>query len=86
MRELFAAFVGANKIRHRARQLALSQAWQTANLTNAAKLPPLHELLRKLEPAASRVMSPKQQRSAILEMATALGAEVVYRKKGEVLQ
>lgn len=86
MRELFAAFSGANKIRHRARQLALSLAWQTANYTNAAKLPPLAAELKKLEPADSRVMSPKQQRQTILDMASALGAEVVYRKKGEVLQ
>jgi hypothetical protein len=31
-------------------------------------------------------MSPKAQRQTILGMAAAMGAEVIYRKKGEAIQ
>lgn len=86
MRELYAAFMGAQKTRLAARQLALSQAWQTANYTRADKLPDLAAQLRKLDPGGSRVMSPKAQRATILGMAQAMGAKVVRRKKGEAIQ
>jgi anti-sigma regulatory factor (Ser/Thr protein kinase) len=36
-------------------------------------------MLRKMDPP--RVMTPREQRGAILGIAKALGAEVVYRKK-----
>ena len=83
MRELFAVFAGANKKRIRERQLYLSQAWQTANFTNARRLPPLEPLLRKLDPTSRRVMSPRAIRGTILGMAEAMGAEIIIRKKGE---
>jgi hypothetical protein len=86
MRELYAAFSGANKVRLNDRRMALSLAWQTANLTNAAKLPPLDQLLKRLSPGDSSVMSPRDQRATILGMAEAMGAKVVRRKKGEAIQ
>lgn len=86
MRELFRCLEGAAIRRRRDRQLAAWHAWHVANFTNAKKLPDLNQVLRKLEPAESRVMSPKAQRATILGMAAAMGAEVVYRKKGEAIQ
>ncbi len=81
MRELYAAFAGAQKQRIRERQLTLWQAWQTANFTNAKRLPALEPLLRKLEPG--RAMSNREVRATLLGMAQAMGALVVRRKKGE---
>lgn len=86
MRELFRCFEGAALRRRRDRQLALWHAWHAANYVNAKKLPDLAQALRKLEPAENRVMSPKAVRSTILGMAQAMGAAVVYRKKGEAIQ
>ncbi len=86
MRELYRCFEGAGVARRRARQQDLWTAWHIANLTNAKKLPDLAQLLNKLEPAESRVMSPKMQRATILGIASAFGAKVIYRKKGETVQ
>jgi 5-formyltetrahydrofolate cyclo-ligase len=86
MRQLFRCLEGAAIARRRDRQLTVWAAWHTANFTNAKKLPDLQQVLRKLEPAESRVMSPKAQRSTILGLAAAFGAEIVYRKKGEAVQ
>lgn len=86
LREIYRAFEGAATARRRDQQAALWTAWHTANLMNAKKLPDLGQLLRKLEPIESRVMSPKAQRGAILGMAAAFGATIVRRKKGEALQ
>jgi hypothetical protein len=86
LREIFRAFEGAAIARRRAQQAALWAAWHVASLTNAKKLPDLPQLLRKLEPLESRVMSPKAQRLSILSLAQAFGADVVRRKKGEALQ
>jgi hypothetical protein len=86
MRQLFRCLEGAAIARRRERQFALWHAWNAANLVNAKKLPDLNQMLRKLEPPENRVMSPKAQRQTILGMAAAMGAEVVYRKKGEAIQ
>jgi hypothetical protein len=86
MRQLFRCLEGAAIKMRRERHLAMWHAWNAANLGNAEKLPDLGQLLRKLEPIENRVMSPKAQRRAILGLAEALGAEVVYLKKGETLQ
>lgn len=86
MRQLFRAFEGAAIARRRDRQFAVWHAWHAANFTNAKKLPDLQTVLRKLEPPENRVMSAKAQRSTILGLAAAFGAEVVYRKKGEAIQ
>lgn len=63
--------------------MRLWQAWQTANFTNARKLPALEPLLRKLEPRDRRVMSPMAIRGTLLGMAKAMNAEVIYKKRGE---
>lgn len=81
MRELYAAFAGEQKRRVRQRQIVLWQAWQTANFTNAKRLPALEPLLRKLEP--HRAMSNREVRGTILGMAQSMGAMIVRRKKGE---
>lgn len=86
MKELFRCFEGAGIARRRQRQQDLWTAWHIANLTNAKKLPDLGQMLRKLEPVESRVMSPRQQRNSILALAQAFGAKVIYRKKGEPIQ
>lgn len=86
MRELFRCFEGAATRRRRGRQDDLWLAWHVANLTNAKKLPDLGQLMRKLDPIESRVMSPKQQHATILGLAAAFGAKITYRKKGEPLQ
>lgn len=86
MRDLFRCLEGAAKRRLHDRQIAMWHAWHVANFTNAKKLPDLPQLLRMLEPAESRVMSPKAQRNQILGLAQAFGAEIVYRKKGESVQ
>jgi hypothetical protein len=86
MRQLFRCLEGAAIKMRRERHLAMWHAWNAANLGNAEKLPDLAQLLRKLEPPENRVMSPRDQRQAILGLATAFGAEVIYRKKGEPIQ
>lgn len=86
MKQLFRCFEGAAIARRRVRQNDLWHAWHVANFTNAKKLPDLTQLMRKLEPAESRVMSPRQQRQSILGIAQAFGAKITYRKKGEPLQ
>lgn len=68
--------------RTRDMQLAIFHAWQNQNLSRHKKLPNLPSLLRKLEPA--REMSPKAIRSAIKNMAKAMGAEIRVVKKGQV--
>lgn len=80
-RELFAAFNGAKLKRIRENQLHLWTAWQTANLTNAKRLPDLLSLLRKLEPA--RPMTNREMRASIIGIAAAMGAKIVRKKKGE---
>lgn len=86
LREIYRAFEGASIARRRQQQAALWAAWHQASLTNAKKLPDLAQMLRKLEPAENRVMSPKQLRGTILGLAQAFGADIVRRKKGEALQ
>jgi hypothetical protein len=86
LKEIFRCFEGAAIARRRDRQMGAWHAWHVANFTNAKKLPDLEAVLRKLEPAENRVMSPKAQRNTILGLAAAFGAEVVYRKKGEAIQ
>lgn len=55
-------------------KLALFQAWQTANLTRAKRMPNLATMLRKLDPR--KLMQAGQLRSAILGAARAMGAKV----------
>lgn len=86
MKQLFRCFEGAATARRRCRQNDLWHAWHVANLSNAKKLPELAQLMLKLEPPESRVMSPRAQRATILGMAAAMGAKITYRKKGEPLQ
>lgn len=73
--------MGARTQKIRARQDMLWQAWSFANFQRAKKLPPLLPLLRKLE--APRVMSTQEIRATILGMASAWGAKVTYKKKGD---
>lgn len=80
-RELYAIFAGNRLAQSRIRQRCLWQAWQTANFSRARKMPDLIPLLRNLEPP--RVQSPTDLRKSILSIATAMGAEVVYKKRGE---
>ena len=81
-RELFNALQGEAIRRRRDRQSSLWAVWHGAawtrskTFTNAEKL---NSMLRKMDPP--RVMTPREQRSAILGIANAMGAEVVYRKK-----
>lgn len=86
LREIFRCFEGAAIKVRRDRQGDLWMAWHIANLNNAKKLPDLAQLMRKLEPMESRVMSPRAQRNSILALAAAFGAKVIYRKKGEQIQ
>lgn len=78
-RELAAAFEGAAIKRRRDHQLHLWAHFQGQGFARAKRLPRLSDLLRKLEP--SRVMSPEGLRSAIINMARAMGATVTHRKK-----
>lgn len=80
-RELYALFAGNRLAQTRIRQRCLWQAWQTANFTRGRKLPDLLPLLRNLEPP--RVQSNADLRNTIVGLATAMGAEVVYKKRGE---
>lgn len=59
---------------------ALWQAYMTEGYARQKKLPNLGAELRKLDPP--RIMSPKEQRDAIIQMAKAMGAEIVYGKEG----
>ena len=81
-RELFAVFKGRNLATRRAHGLAIFEAWHTEALARGKRLPPLADLLRKLEPP--RVMSPRQLRANIVGTAMAMGASVRYVKKGEL--
>jgi len=81
-RELFNAMQGEALRRRRDRQTLLWAAWHGAAWTRSKTFPnadKLNGMLRKMDPP--RVMTPREQRGAILGIAKALGAEVVYRKK-----
>lgn len=59
-------------------------AWahlQGAAWARAKKIPSWDQVRRRLEPHQV-TMSPRDLRSAIMGMAKAAGAEVIYRKKG----
>lgn len=75
------ALEGQQKARTRSMQLAVFHAWQNQNLSRHKKLPALVGLLRKLEPV--RVMSAQAIRSAVRNMAKAMGADFKVVKKGE---
>jgi len=81
-RELFNALQGESLRRRRDRQTLLWAHWhgsawvRTKTFPNADKL---NSMIRKMDPP--RVMTPREQRTTILGIARALGAEVVYRKK-----
>lgn len=81
-REVYAVFAGRQLVVRRSYQLALYEAWHAAAFYRSKKMPELNPLLRKLE--ASRVLSPKAMRAAIIGTARALGASVRYVKKGEL--
>ena len=81
-RELYAVFAGRNLANRRAYALALFQAWHAEAFARGKRLPPLKDMLRKLEPP--RVMSTQAMRRHILGMAEAMGATVRHVKKGEL--
>jgi len=81
-RELFNAMQGERLRRRRDRQSLLWASWHVAAWTRVKKFPSaenLNAMIRKMDPP--RHMTPREQRGAILGIAKALGAEVVYRKK-----
>jgi hypothetical protein len=80
-RELFAVFEGRNIKARRDYKLALFAAWHAGNFSRAKKLPPLKEILDKLDPP--KKMSTKELRSQIMGIAAAMGAKVTKVPKGE---
>lgn len=80
-RDLYAAFAGEKMAGVRRRKAELTMSWQTANFTRAKKLPELTPMLRRLD--GPRVMTKQAIRATIIGMAHAMGAKVVYKKRGD---
>lgn len=80
-REVFNFLKGAGIRRRRDRQLSVFTAWHVeAFQRTKGRLPPLADLLRKMEPA--RIMSPQQLRASIIAAARAMGSQVIEIKRG----
>lgn len=78
-RELFNALKGEHLRRRRDRQQIVFGAWHGESFARHKRLPNLTDILRKMEP--SRVMSPREQRAAIMGIAEAMGATVTYKRR-----
>lgn len=82
-RMLNAAIDGAAERQRIAMALGLWTAHHGEGLARTKRLPDLAVMLRKLQPGGGAPMSPKEQHSAIMQMARAMGARVVHKKKGD---
>lgn len=80
-RETYAALAGDAIRRRRDRQTAMWAAWHGAAFERSKRLPNIAALLAKMEP--KREMSHRELRASILGIANAMGAKVIYRKRGE---
>lgn len=81
MRELDACFAGSRILAKRNFKSEISQAWHVGMFSRAKKIPPLRQLLNRIDPP--KPMSPAQMRRALVASMKALGATVIRRKKGE---
>lgn len=79
-RMLYAAIRGAFIRDARVRKESLWAAWQTANFTRSKRLPDLLPLLRKLDPVPVR-MTAREIRDSVFDMAKAMGAKIIRKKR-----
>lgn len=79
-RELYAVFAAIGVRERRERKVLIWAAHANAIWGRTKKVPSLSSIIRRLDPP--RPMSPKAIRASIMAIAKAMGAAVVYRKKG----
>lgn len=80
-RQVFAFMRGAAKRRKGEQSLALATAWHTEAFARQKRLTPLNDILKKLDNAEPKPMTLKEQRMAMMNIAQAMGARVVHKRK-----
>lgn len=81
-REVFATVRGASYRRKADLRQAIIGAWHTEAFARQKRLPPLNDILRRLDgPSAIKPMTPKQLRMAGMQIAAAFGGRFVDKRK-----